>query len=102
MQATYTILIYRDPNEPEGWLGHVPAVAAAHSFGDTREHAIAMVTEALEVVLEFFAERGSSFPPDNFDIQIELEAITDLLGAAPLDLEKVQVRVYHEVIAVAA
>ncbi len=63
---TYTVILFQDPDDPRFWIGHVPAVGAS-SQGDTRDHALEMTQEALELTLEHLIEHGQSLPDDVSD-----------------------------------
>jgi predicted RNase H-like HicB family nuclease len=98
----YTVLVYRDPNNSNDWLGHVPAVQGAFSSGDSRDEALAMTEEALALVIEFLFDQGETLPTDSVDLEREREEVAALLGAAPLDLEAVRVNVELEARVLAA
>lgn len=66
---TYSVLLFQDPNDSEGWLGAVPALRGVHSQGRTRDEAFAMTTLALEGALELLFERGQIAPSDVTDLE---------------------------------
>jgi antitoxin HicB len=98
---TYTILLYRDPNEGV-WYGKVPAVLGVFSDGDTREEAIANTTEALEAMLEFLIEDGQVLPQDAFDLETAKRDATELIEGVTLEFDTHQVRIHARVDTVAA
>ncbi len=99
---TYTALLFRDPTDPEVWLGAVPAVRGVHSFGDTREHALEMTAEALEGMLELLFEIGERIPNDETDLEPAKVEWRELLGQSDVQFETAKITVRAEVMHVAA
>ncbi len=100
---TYTVVVFQDPDDPTDWLGTVPAVRAAQSCGDTKEHALAMTQEALETVLEFLIERGQTWPDDVPDADTARSVARELYELGPeVELHLAQVSVQARVDTVAA
>ncbi len=99
---SFTVLLFQDPNEPKGWLGAVPAISAAHSEGETREEALAMTKEALELILALMLEDHEAIPDDLLDFEAAKVGWCELLQAQDIIFESQRVFVRAEVMAVAA
>lgn len=70
MQHTFRVLIQK---EPEGqYTASVPTLPGCISYGDSVEHAIEMVKEAISLYLEELAERGEAIPNDNNTLEYSL------------------------------
>ncbi|MCD4687303.1 MAG: type II toxin-antitoxin system HicB family antitoxin [Anaerolineae bacterium] len=51
------------PEETGGYSVTVPSLPGCISEGDTREEALAMITEAIELMIEDMIEHGEEVPP---------------------------------------
>ena len=60
MSLPYTIELRRDPDE--GWFVQVQELRGCMSQGETREEALAMIQEAMELWLEVALEDGLPIP----------------------------------------
>ncbi len=58
----YTILLH--PEEEGGFTVRVPALPEVVTYGETREDALAMAREAIELVLDFYRDEGWVIPDD--------------------------------------
>jgi len=56
------ILLYTD--EDGVWIAEVPSLPGCSTFGETREHALERVREAIDVYIEALEEDGLPIPPD--------------------------------------
>lgn len=99
---TYTVLLFQDPTDPNTWLGTVPAVRGVHSSGDTRDHALAMTTLALEGVLEFLFDHVGTIPNDVSDLAAAQSATLDQFGLPEVEMEVTRLAVYFDVTATPA
>ncbi len=61
-KVTYTIVL--EPMEEGGYLVHVPALPEVVSCGDTEEEALAMASDAIEMVIASRRERGEEIPTE--------------------------------------
>ncbi|CAN5291739.1 hypothetical protein BH09SUM1_BH09SUM1_24020 [soil metagenome] len=62
--------------ETSGYVVHCPAIPGCVSQGDTKEEALANITEAIELCTEVIAERGS---PEFIEIhEVEASSLSDL------------------------
>jgi len=57
----YTFYMIWDPEE-RVWVTHVPDLNNLSTFGETKEEAIAMTREAIELYLEVAREKGRPLP----------------------------------------
>jgi predicted RNase H-like HicB family nuclease len=74
--TTYRIVLV--PEEEGGFSVFVPALPGCFTQGETREEAIAMAREAIELHLESLRAHGEPIPPD----QIEVTAVEVKVPAA--------------------
>ena len=56
------VLLYTD--EDGVWIADVPSLPGCSSFGETCEHALQNVQEAIEVYIESLEEDGLPVPPE--------------------------------------
>jgi predicted RNase H-like HicB family nuclease len=98
----YTALIFQDPNEPDGWLGAVPAVAGVVSQGATRQEALSMTQEALELMLSVMLEDKAFIPNDLVDLSTAKSGWQELLNAKTIEFFEYNIQIKLEVMAVAA
>lgn len=57
----YEIIFYRNP--PGGWVAEIPAIPSCYALMDTREEALAELSNVFAMCLEYFTQRGDSLPP---------------------------------------
>ena len=92
---TYTVLAFQDPDDPNTWIGCVPAVPAAMSQGEGLEHALEMTQEALELVLEDYVDTGKPFPLDVTDLELAIVETRERfeVPGAPISAARVSIGV---------
>ncbi|WP_026381839.1 type II toxin-antitoxin system HicB family antitoxin [Afifella pfennigii] len=73
MQQTKRFTINLHPQPEGGYTVLVPALPEVVTEGDTREEAVAMAREAIELVLEMYREEGWPIPDD---VETEVESLT--------------------------
>ncbi|MFZ4549829.1 MAG: type II toxin-antitoxin system HicB family antitoxin [Bacteroidales bacterium] len=74
MQLTYKILMHK---EPEGtYTISVPALPGCITYGETVEHSMLMVKEAIELYIEELKERGEDIPDDSGSLECSLSLQT--------------------------
>ena len=56
----YPVELKKDTNG--SWLAAFPDVPEAHSFGETKEEALAHAADALETALSFYVDEGKDLP----------------------------------------
>lgn len=61
MKVTYKIRVRLEPDE-EGFHAWVPALPGCHSWGRTKEEALANIKEAAELYLESMIAHGDPIP----------------------------------------
>jgi antitoxin HicB len=64
--ATYRIVLI--PEDDGGFSVTVPALPGCFTQGDTREEAVAMAKEAIELHLEALRDDGESAPDDRVEV----------------------------------
>ena len=74
MQLTYKILMHK---ELEGtYTVSVPALPGCITYGETVEHSMLMVKEAIELYIEELKERGEDIPNDSNTLECSLSLQT--------------------------
>jgi predicted RNase H-like HicB family nuclease len=68
-ELEYRVVLSRD--EEGNWLVSVPAIPGCHTWGDSREEALANAREAIEGCLESLRESGDSLPEDDLPVEVE-------------------------------
>ena len=59
---------------PTGFGAYLPDLPGCVAVGDTREEAIALITDAVKYHLELMAEHGETIPnPLNVAVEVEVE-----------------------------
>jgi antitoxin HicB len=66
----YRVILTRDDGGK--WLASVPAFVGCHTWGDTREEALANAKEAIEGCIESLIDTGDPLPPGESPIEIEV------------------------------
>lgn len=61
-------VIFEWDDEERVWLTHVPALNWISSFGETKEEALAMTREAIELYLEVSREKGAPVAVSDVDV----------------------------------
>ncbi|MEK7246949.1 MAG: type II toxin-antitoxin system HicB family antitoxin [Chloroflexota bacterium] len=70
-ELEYRVVLSRDD---EGrWLASVPAIPGCHTWGTSRDEALANAREAIEVCLESLEATGEALP--EADVPVEVETI---------------------------
>ena len=55
------------PDEPDAkaiWRAYIPALPAAHAWGDTQQEALANLKNAVDLIIEDLQERGEPIPTE--------------------------------------
>ena len=66
---TFKVVLEKDkwPDEPEEksiWRAYIPALPAAHAWGDTQQEALENLKNAVDLIIEDRLERGESIPEE--------------------------------------
>ena len=69
-------VVILEPDERVGFAVHCPALPGCSSQGEDRDDALAMIKEAIELVLEVIEERRKNEP----DLEFVLEETPELLA----------------------
>jgi antitoxin HicB len=77
-EIEYGVVLSRDPEN--NWLVSVPAFPGCHTFGATRQEALANAREAIEACLESLTASGDGLPES--DSPVEVEVVRVALPAA--------------------
>lgn len=72
MEVTYKIRVRLEPDE-EGFHAWVPALPGCHSWGRTKEEALANIKEAAELYLESMIAHGEPIPLESHESTEEPE-----------------------------
>ena len=64
---TFKVVLEKDkwPDEPDEkaiWRAYIPALPAAHAWGDTQQQALDNLRNAIELILEDMVEHGEPIP----------------------------------------
>lgn len=70
----YRVVLRRD--EEGNWLVSVPAIPGCHTWGESREAAIANAQEAIEGCIESLVASGDPVPADESDAQIAVVSVS--------------------------
>ena len=71
--STYRIVLV--PEDEGGFSVFVPALPGCYTQGETREEALAMAKEAIELHLESLRDHGEPIPSDQIEVTtVEVEA----------------------------
>jgi len=65
----YTVVLRQD-DEEGNWLASIPAIPGCHTWGRTKEEALANAKEAIEGCLESLAATGDPIPQDPHPIEM--------------------------------
>jgi predicted RNase H-like HicB family nuclease len=69
----YKVVLSRDD---EGhWLVSVPALPGCHTWGDTRDEALANASEAIEGYIESLQAAGEPVPADDSDVEVAVVSV---------------------------
>ena len=63
------VVIYPDP-EDGGWVAEVPSLPGCISQGETKEHVIENVRDAIQTWIEGAQSVGMKVPEETFDVQL--------------------------------
>ena len=66
---TFKVVLEKDkwPDEPDEkavWRAYIPALPAAHAWGDTQQQALDNLRNAVELILEDMVEHGEPIPQE--------------------------------------
>ncbi|OGF54952.1 MAG: hypothetical protein A2Z21_02845 [Candidatus Fraserbacteria bacterium RBG_16_55_9] len=66
---TFKVVLEKDkwPEEPDEkavWRAYIPALPAAHAWGDSQQQALENLRNAVELILEDMVERGEPIPDE--------------------------------------
>ena len=62
----YKTILYRQENG--GWVAEIPSIPGCYALMETREVALAELTEVFEMIAEEYREKGKSLPTDTTGI----------------------------------
>jgi antitoxin HicB len=62
----YKTILYRQENG--GWVAEIPAIPGCYALMETRESALAELTNVFERIAEEYREKGQSLPADTTEI----------------------------------
>lgn len=68
-ELEYRVIISRD-NEGH-WLASVPAIPGSHTWGASKDEALANAREAIEVCLESLEATGDALPEADLPVEVE-------------------------------
>lgn len=53
-----------EPDEKAIWRAYIPALQAAHAWGDTQQEAMENLKNAVDLIIQDFVERGEKIPEE--------------------------------------
>jgi predicted RNase H-like HicB family nuclease len=62
----YKTILYRQENG--AWVAEIPSIPGCYALMETREAALAELTEVFEMIAEEYREKGKSLPTDTTEI----------------------------------
>jgi antitoxin HicB len=62
----YKTILYRQ--ESGGWVAEIPAIPGCYALMETRESALAELTNVFEMIAEKYREKGRPLPADTTEI----------------------------------
>jgi len=62
----YKTILYRQENG--GWVAEIPAIPGCYALMETRESALAELTNIFEMIAEEYREKGHALPADTTEI----------------------------------
>ena len=62
----YKTVLYRQ--ETGGWVAEIPAISGCYALMDTREEALAELTQVFRMIAEEYREKGKLLPADTTEI----------------------------------
>ena len=62
----YKAILFRQ--ESSGWVAEIPAIPGCYALMETRESALAELTNVFEMIAEEYREKGQPLPPDITEI----------------------------------
>jgi predicted RNase H-like HicB family nuclease len=62
----YKIILYRQENG--SWVAEIPAIGGCYALMDTREAALAELTQVFNMIAEEYHEKGLKLPADSTEI----------------------------------
>ena len=69
----YSVVLRRD--EEGNWLASVPALPGCHTWGASKEEALANAREAIEACIESLAATGEPLPHEEPAVEIEVVSV---------------------------
>ncbi|HEY1423289.1 MAG TPA: type II toxin-antitoxin system HicB family antitoxin [Candidatus Acidoferrum sp.] len=63
---SYKTILYRQDNG--SWVAEIPAISGCYALMNTREAALAELTQVFEMIAEEYREKGISLPADTTEI----------------------------------
>lgn len=70
----YTVVLRQD--EEENWLADVPALSGCHTWGSTREEALANAREAIEGCIESLRATGDPVPKEDPGVETVIVSVS--------------------------
>lgn len=62
----YKTVLYRQ--EDGSWVAEIPAIPGCYALMDTREAALAELSNVFQIIAEEYSEKGSRLPDDTTEI----------------------------------
>lgn len=62
----YKIILYRQ--DDGSWVAEIPSIPSCYALMETREEALAELTQVFKMIEESYRERGISLPADTTEI----------------------------------
>jgi predicted RNase H-like HicB family nuclease len=62
----YKTILYRQ--EDGAWVAEIPAISGCYALMDTRESALAELTQVFNMITEEYREKGINLPADTTEI----------------------------------
>jgi predicted RNase H-like HicB family nuclease len=66
MIENYKTILYRQ--DDGSWVAEIPAISGCYALMDTREAALAELTQVFQMIAEEYREKGISLPADTTEI----------------------------------
>jgi predicted RNase H-like HicB family nuclease len=66
MIENYKTILYRQ--DDGSWVAEIPAISGCYALMETREAALAELTEVFKMIAEEYREKGISLPADTTEI----------------------------------
>jgi predicted RNase H-like HicB family nuclease len=68
-ELEYNVVLFK--NDEGHWLASVPAIPGCHTWGASRNEALANAREAIEVCLESLEATGDAIPDADLPVEVE-------------------------------